>query len=225
MVLPFIASKAAGKASSEAIKPTQADLLVLRGKTRPKRKGEVPIDWEFHLNPLGIGLLAVGGAATLWLLQLKACPLIVETRFGYYSWPDGTRVDKEDVALYSPKPKQECYYPPVGHYTQATKVVGYHEVTIPGSWVKGSWKPAQTVQMPNVTVDPDAPDVWVEDVAGYYVTVEATWNDTETRKVKQFSIEQRQPFLGSGSPWDLANTGKAPTAKGLLTDPWGIFPW
>jgi len=54
----------------EAIKPLQADLFVLRGRTKPRRKREA-LDYEFHLNPLGLAALAVGGALTLAIMQLR----------------------------------------------------------------------------------------------------------------------------------------------------------
>jgi len=68
------AAKAGQSAWTEALKPLQADLLVIRKTVRSRRKKGTPTDLEFHLNPLGIGIAAVGGALALWLMQLRVQP-------------------------------------------------------------------------------------------------------------------------------------------------------
>jgi len=87
---PYVA---AAKGLTEAIKPLQADLFVLRGKTKPRGKRTPPMDYELHINPLGIGLFAVGSAAALWLMQLRVG--FEEVAAGKWVWPDGTPASKD----------------------------------------------------------------------------------------------------------------------------------
>ena len=53
-----------------------SDLLVIRKRLPAslKKKDRTPTDLELHINPAGLGIAAVGAAATLWLMQLNVRP-------------------------------------------------------------------------------------------------------------------------------------------------------
>jgi len=115
MPLPFIASKTAGKAYTEGMKALQADLLVVRGKSKPRRKGELPIDWEAHVNPMGIGVLAVGLGLALWLTQQRIG--YSQAQYGQWRWPDGTNASRE-------MPKSKMGTPPTRPTTEGVVHTG-----------------------------------------------------------------------------------------------------
>ena len=85
-------AQTASKAVSNAL---LADLAVIRTQTRPRGKRAQPIDLELHINPVSLTLAAVGGAAALWLLQIR--PDLSETTedWGHWIWTDGSAASKD----------------------------------------------------------------------------------------------------------------------------------
>lgn len=207
MVAPIVAAKAAEGAAG-AGKALQGEIYTRRwvsvtGKGKKKKE----VQHEVHVNPLGIGLgvLAVGGAAvagavTLYALQLRAQPTRVTIVKSAYVWPDGARasVVYQDEgtarAAPSPAPTRSKTVPERGHYASS----GEGEVYGRG-YTKGAL-------------------VWVVDAKAYTVTETATWKQLSTMPGrKTFTIEQRQPFTMSDI---LPNPLEA---VGLGGDSWKVF--
>lgn len=94
--LPAAMLVSAGAQAETVLKTLATDLLVVKkripgkGKRGPK---STPTDIEFHLNPLGLGCLAVGAGLTMWLLQMRVG--VEQVHKGYWEWPDGTKASKE----------------------------------------------------------------------------------------------------------------------------------
>lgn len=112
----------AAQGGESVLKALATDLLIIKKRVPGRGKRglkSTPTDVEFHVNPLGIGCLAVGAGLAAWLLQLRATPY--ETNVGKWFWPsDNTVASKElieelqgaaPMRLYDleTRPKQEDY--------------------------------------------------------------------------------------------------------------------
>jgi hypothetical protein len=197
-VAPIVAAKAA-EGLQGAGKAAQGEIYARRwtsvtGKGKKRRE----VQHEVHVNPLGIGLgvVAVGGAAllgaiSLYALQLKASPTRVTIVKSAYVWPDGKRASAvyQDEgtarAAPSPAPTRSHVVPERGHYASS----GTGEIQGRG-YSKGAL-------------------VWVVDAPAYTVTETAAWKQLSTMPGrKTFTIEQRQPFTMSELlPNPLENVG------------------
>lgn len=57
-----------------------ADMATVSWRTKPRKKWDTEKEITLHANPVSLGLTALGGAATFWLLGLK-----LKTKYNYYT--------------------------------------------------------------------------------------------------------------------------------------------
>lgn len=202
---------AASKGLSEAIKPLQADLFVLRGKTKPRRKGRAPIDYELHVNPLGIGIAAVGAGAALWLMQLRMQP---------------NYIDEQKWVVDTPAYEETIPHAGSGHWE--TDSVPYGEpstIWVEGSWVRGTYRPGHWITYQPTVPVADGKQHWVVDLENYTTTVkhaeQGHWELTG-KKVKKYSVERRKGFGDASTTGFEPGTGDWYT---VLFEPMGLAKW
>jgi len=119
----------AKKAPEAGVKPLFADLAVIRTQLRPRGKRKAPLDLELHVNPVAIGLTALGGALALWLLQLRVGA--EDAQFGHWIWPrDGTEASGEMLADAKGKAPKRV----IGWLKDADPIIGTHAMYETAVW-------------------------------------------------------------------------------------------
>jgi hypothetical protein len=189
-VPPLIAAKAAQSTAGGLQKALTGDIFT-RSTRRVIGKGKDAhiVDSTTHINPVtvGVGLAAtaVGLGLAAWIFQLKLTP----TRVNTYN----TVIDTPGIPAYYSTVEHDA----VGHWSHETVVVGRMQITTEGSFIRGVWKPGQTVWVDKV--QDTGKDIWVVDIPAYdekvfHGAVPAVTHQEVTGTTKKFSIEQRRGF-------------------------------
>jgi len=214
------------------------DLVTVRKRLPAKGKRglkSTPTDIELHLNPLGMGAAAVGGALALWLLQLRVMPVMKEvtTTYGQWKWPaywDASigayfeetwasaqlEYDKRGVA----PTKEYVSEIQTVQVTVADPQPIYEEQCCEWDVVDGR---RVCVDYEQVIVGYTDPTFETREVP-VYSTLVAYWVEqkTVTEKRKIPSIESRAGFLGAGIGTDVPTIGEVADPGGFWSSLLGI---
>jgi len=96
MVAPIVAAKAV-QGSVEAAKALTGDIYTRRWQSKPKKKGQAPVEHELKLNAVSAAALALGAGAAvtaagvgLWLMQRKVTSTAGKTLTRIIDYTDTT---------------------------------------------------------------------------------------------------------------------------------------
>ena len=173
------AAKGAGTASGifgDIMNALATDVLVLRGRhlRGSKKRPLPPVDWEAHVNPLGITILALGAGATLWLLQIRLHPQIVEVITGRWIFGEVNASPilsgvASDTSWMGTAPVHTVHVPETGHWS-----TGGSSDYKGGA---GGWQPGA---------------VWIVDIPAHDEERTAVWHEISRSKSRKYTLEPNQ---------------------------------
>ena len=163
------------------------DVFIMRGRhlRGTKKKPLPPVDWEAHVNPLGITMLALGAGATLWLLQIRLHPQIVEVITGRWICGENNVSPilsglASETDWRGKPPTCTIHIPEKGYWDYANADVS----NVPSGWSSnpdykgpGGWIPGA---------------VWVVTDPAHDEQVDAVWHEISRYKERKWTLEPNQ---------------------------------